>query len=79
MTDHRSRLLEFLATLPSVSAGSGRLRLDSLALLQVVAYLEQEHGIRLSDHDVEADDLRSVDGILSLVERFSDGAGADPS
>jgi hypothetical protein len=79
MTDHRARLLELLASLstePGQYAGSGRLELDSLALLQVVEYLERNYAIRLADHDVEPDDLRSVDGIVSLIERLTDGADA---
>jgi hypothetical protein len=75
MTEHRQRLNQFLL---SIAAGrawspdSGAMELDSLALLQVVTYLEQNYGIRLADHDVEPDDLRSPDGILSLIERFTD-------
>jgi hypothetical protein len=74
MTEHRQRLDEFLK---SIAAGrawhphSGAMDLDSLALLQVVTYLERTYGIRLADHDVEPDDLRSTDGILSLIERFT--------
>jgi len=72
MTEDRERLNEFLA---SIAAGrpwrpdNGSIELDSLALVQVITYLEQNYGIRLADHDVEPDDLRSVDGVLSLIER----------
>jgi hypothetical protein len=72
MTGHRERLNEFLM---SIAAGrewrpaKGAMDLDSLALLQVVTYLEQNYGIRLAEQDVEPDDLRSIDGILSLIER----------
>ncbi|HUI56485.1 MAG TPA: phosphopantetheine-binding protein [Bryobacteraceae bacterium] len=79
MTDHRARLSEFLASIAAARGApleSDALDLDSLALLQVVTYLEQNYGIRLADHDVEPDDLRSVDGILSLIERFADAASS---
>jgi hypothetical protein len=74
-TNPRERLLAFLASLPSARGSQPDARvleLDSLALLQVVTYLEQDYGIRLAEHDIEPDDLRSVDGILSLIERFTD-------
>jgi acyl carrier protein len=82
MTDHRARLLEFLGSLASTArapAESGRLELDSLALLQVVTYLEQNYRIRLAEHDIEADDLRSVDGIVALIEQFNDATGVPNS
>lgn len=76
-TDLRSRVLEFLDSVAATpSAETGRLELDSLALLQVVAYLEQNYAIRLSDHDIEPDDLRSIDGIVSLIQRLTHDAGA---
>lgn len=78
MTGDRERLNEFLM---SIAVGrewrpaSGAMDLDSLALLQVVTYLEQNYGIRLAEQDVEPDDLRSTAGILSLIERSThDGA-----
>jgi hypothetical protein len=75
MTDRQEHLTAFLASITAgrnvpVRAG-GELQLDSLALLQVVTYLEHEYGIRLSDWDIEPDDLRSVAGILALIERCS--------
>ena len=72
MTSHRERLNEFLISIAAGRdwrPGSGAMDLDSLALLQVVTYLEQNYGIRLAEQDVEPDDLRSTDGILSLIER----------
>jgi acyl carrier protein len=72
MTAREAHLTEFLSALaPGRGAPpeGGRLDLDSLALLQVVTYLEQTYGIRLAEWDVEPDDLRSVTGILALIER----------
>ena len=79
MTGHRVRLHEFLISIGAGQpdqAGAGALELDSLALLQVVTWLEQIYGIRLADHDVEPDDLRSTGGILSLIERFQHDGSA---
>jgi hypothetical protein len=82
MTDHRARLTEFLTSITAgryPAPGRGALELDSLALLQVVTYLEHDYGIRLAGHDIEPDDLRSLDGILSLIERFSDATRSPTS
>jgi acyl carrier protein len=71
MTDEQANLADFLNSLTpgrDFRAQADALQLDSLALLQVVVYLEQNHGIRLADHDVEPEDLRSVAGILALIE-----------
>jgi acyl carrier protein len=81
MIDHRARLLEFLASLESTRvrpADNGRLELDSLALVQVIAYLELHYSLRLADYDIEPDDLRSADGIVGLIERCTD-AGNSPA
>ncbi len=66
MTGIRADLTQFL---DSLAPGRDLRDLDSLALLQVVAYIEQNYAIRLRDLDVEPDDLRSLDGILGLIER----------
>lgn len=65
---------QLIAFLRSVTPGGdvpeqGDLELESLALLQVVAYLESNYGVRLAELEIEPDDLRSVHGILSLIER----------
>ena len=74
MTDHRARLEEFLVSAGARPGAAGEF--DSLVLLQIVTWLEENYGIRLSGQDVEADDLRSVAGILSIIERFNHAAGA---
>jgi hypothetical protein len=82
MTGDRERLLEFLSSITQSRVsptGGAAMELDSLALLQVVTYLEQNYGIRLADYDIVPDDLRSVDGILSLIERFTDATSAGKS
>jgi hypothetical protein len=70
--DPRSHLIDFLRSLPSMrgAVADERLaRLDSLELLQVAIYLERTYDIRLAGQRVEPDDLRSVDGILSIIAR----------
>lgn len=72
MTDRRAHLTAFLNALAPGWAQrpeAEEVQLDSLALLQVVLYVEQNYGIRLADQDVEPEDLRSVAGILALIER----------
>jgi acyl carrier protein len=49
---------------------SDQIDLDSLQLLQVVAYLEQNFGVRLEDYNVDPEDLRSAKGLIALIERF---------
>ena len=74
--NHRERLVDFLATLPVGGSlpGQDRLQLDSLALLQIITYLETEYAIRLSGLQLDPDDLRSVERILALIEKH----GAKP-
>jgi len=72
MSLREDRLIEFLRSIApggDLHLQGGRLELESLAILQVVAYLETHYGIRLAELDVEPDDLRSVAGILALIER----------
>ena len=72
--EHRERLAAFLSSITrgrDFGRAGGAMELDSLALLLVVTYLELNYGIRLAEHQIEPDDLRSVDGLLSIVERFA--------
>jgi acyl carrier protein len=43
--------------------------IDSLAVLQIVAYLEEAYGIDFAERGVDPGDLTSVGGILNLIER----------
>jgi acyl carrier protein len=68
----RQRLLSFLESLPSSRGGDlaqNLKNLDSLDLLQVVVHLETEYGLNLAAEGVEPDDLRSLDGLVAIVER----------
>jgi acyl carrier protein len=68
--NRREELAELLASVGGPRSGNPR-ELDSLALLQVVTWLEERYGIRLADHRIEPDDLRTVDGLLSVIERLA--------
>jgi len=78
---HKSDLLGFLRTiqkagLPVESLGE-RDRLvasgliDSLALLQIVTYLEATHGIDFAARGVDPDQLGSIGSILDLIAQES--------
>jgi acyl carrier protein len=78
---HKGDLLQFLRTiqkagLPVESLGE-RDRLvasgliDSLALLQIVTYLEAAHGIDFAARGVDPDQLGSIGNILDLIEQES--------
>jgi hypothetical protein len=73
MSPREEQFMEFLRTLApgGVLPEQGEFALESLALLQVVAYLERNYGLRLAELEIEPDDLRSVAGILGLIERYA--------
>jgi acyl carrier protein len=41
--------------------------LDSLAIEQLVAFLEERYGIRFEDHEVVAENFASVNAVTALV------------
>ncbi len=43
--------------------------IDSLALIQIISYLEQKHGLDLQARGVDPNDLGSVSGIMGAIER----------
>jgi acyl carrier protein len=75
---HRGRLIEFLRTIQNpdrpldavaetdslVEAGL----IDSLALLEIIAFLEEQYGIDFAATGFEPEQLMSVSGILDLIE-----------
>jgi acyl carrier protein len=65
-----THLMEFLKTLPGGDQSDALGQLDSLGLLQVITYLETTYGINLAKCHIEPDDLRSVTGLLGIVERW---------
>jgi acyl carrier protein len=45
--------------------------LDSLGLMDLVAYLEKEFGIEIADDDIRVDNFRTVADVARLVERLN--------
>ncbi len=43
--------------------------IDSLAVLQIVSYLEETYGIDFAERGLDPDELRSMRSILTLVDR----------
>jgi acyl carrier protein len=79
----RERVLKFLRTIQKpdrsldavaetdslVEAGL----IDSLALLEIVAFLEERYGIDFARTGLEPEQLTSVSGIVELIEREAPG------
>lgn len=42
---------------------------DSTGLLEVIAFLESEYGIRVADHEMVPDNLETIDRISAFVAR----------
>lgn len=76
---HRERVLEFLRTiqkpdrpLDAVAETDSLVEsglIDSLALLEIVAFLEEQYRIDFAAIGLEPEQLTSVSGILDLIER----------
>ena len=49
---------------------------DSLFAVQLIAYLEQEFGIKIGNQDMDIKNFHSVNEIISFVERKQQGDGA---
>ena len=43
--------------------------IDSLALLQIITYLEQNYGIDFSEKGIDPGELRSVNAIVEFIAR----------
>ena len=75
----REDLMAFLATIvrpgidPSSFSDETNLIdegiIDSLAVIQIICYLEQSHGINLQATGVDPNDLGTVSGILGVIEQ----------
>jgi acyl carrier protein len=52
---------------------------DSLAILELVTYLEETHGIDFRERGVDPAELESVALILDLIERETSDASPDSS
>lgn len=75
----KSDLIQFLRTiqrpdfpLPEIDGDLSLVEsglIDSLALLQIIAYLEQTYGIDFREKGIDPGELRSVNAILEFVAR----------
>lgn len=45
--------------------------LDSMAMFEVIAFLEESYGIQIEDEDLEADNFETTRAIAGLVSRKS--------
>jgi acyl carrier protein len=52
--------------------------LDSLGLMQLVAYLEEEFDVDIDDQDMVADNFKDISRITALIQSKQAGAGAGP-
>ena len=76
---HRERVLEFLRTiqkpdrpLDTVAETDSLVEsglIDSLALLEIVTFLEEQYRIDFAAIGLEPEQLTSVSGILDVIER----------
>jgi len=75
----KQELIDFLRTIQrpdyphaAIDEESGLVEsglIDSLALLQIVSYLEQNYGVDFSERGIDPEDLRSVRSIIELIAR----------
>lgn len=74
------KLKEYLdearAPLPPISDPNEPLHIDSLALIRLVAFLENDLGIRVEDEELLADNFASLGAIAKLLESKSPAAAA---
>ena len=72
------KLKEYLdearAPLPPISDPGEPLHIDSLALIRLVAFLENDLGIRVEDDELLADNFASLGAISKLLESKSPAA-----
>jgi acyl carrier protein len=78
----RERIRSFIAA-EVLFDGSGELSdetfllngaMDSLGLMQLVAFLEEEFGVEIDDAEVTVENFRTVRDIAALVAQATDGS-----
>ena len=50
--------------------------LDSISVLQILVFMEQEFGFDFSDQDFDQTDFDSIDSMMELIERSSPSPSA---
>lgn len=48
---------------------------DSTGMLEVIAFLEEEFGIQIADHETTPENLESIERMAAFVGRKQGGAG----
>jgi acyl carrier protein len=80
----RDRIADLLASrlyqiVPEARGGDGDLRahagFDSLAVLELLTWLEEEFQLEISDEDIEVENFDSVDKIVEYVSAHLTGPG----
>ena len=79
LDSHKLKLITFLQTIcrPGVRLDASHEKtgliaaglIDSLAMLEIIGFLEREYGIGFQDPDVDPNDVGSIASILDLIER----------
>jgi acyl carrier protein len=79
MSDHASEIERFLVSQVSGEVEVGALPhdqdllaadlIDSLAITELVTFLEASYGIRVADEDLTPENFKSVDSITAFVTR----------
>ncbi len=62
------------APLPPVSDPEEPLRIDSLGLIRLVAFMESDCGIRVEDEELVAENFENLRSLENLIEKKSQGA-----
>ena len=75
----RKHLVEFLKGIQKAGISVEQLRdedglvssglIDSLAIMQIVVYLEETYGIDFSKRGIDPEELGTIGGILDIIER----------
>lgn len=82
-SQRRKHLLGFLAEIQKAGMPVERLAddeplvasglIDSLAIMEIVVYLEKTYGMDFSNRGIDPEELGSIGSILDLIERESAG------
>lgn len=50
--------------------------IDSMGILQLVAFLEEKYGIQVADEDIVPENFRSLNALAQFVQRKNNGQAA---
>jgi|SoiMethySBSTD1v2_1073268.scaffolds.fasta_scaffold497429_3 acyl carrier protein len=50
--------------------------LDSLGLMNLIAFIEEKTGVRIADDDVMLENFETINAIMATVDRARSGRGA---